>query len=178
VRTGSVVIRRDIIEKAGYQLADLRISQDLEYWGYLGTHGKWGFIPEPLWGGDSTFSGSTYGWLAQYRRRRQMCPTVKQWQRRIVPRLRQEDWPGFEIVRGRVAKNFAHAKILAGNDASARSIVLEFGKQFPKDKISRIMQFGASTGILGWKSCCYLLRLRELLKSLLISVSRLRLKRS
>ncbi|TKJ38117.1 MAG: hypothetical protein CEE38_04995 [Planctomycetes bacterium B3_Pla] len=172
VRTGSVVIRRDIIEKAGYQLADLRISQDLEYWGYLTTYGKWGFIPKALFVTDGAASAAHQGWKNKYKARRLKCPEVEQWQRRIVPRLRQEDWPGFEIVRGRVAKSFAHSKILAGNDSSARSIVSEFGGQFPKDKISRIMKFGASTGIIGWKSCCYLLRLRELLKSLLISLSR------
>jgi len=33
VRTGTVLMRRDVIEKAGPQRADLRISQDLEYWG-------------------------------------------------------------------------------------------------------------------------------------------------
>lgn len=171
VRTGSVLIRRDIIEKAGYQLADLRISQDLEYWGYLATYGKWGFVPEPLWVGNSRYAATNHGWLAKYKRRRQLCPTVEKWQRRIMPRLKEKDWLGFEIVRGRVAKSFAHSKILAGNDVSARSIVLEFGKQFPKDKISRIMKFGASTGIIGWKSCFYLLRLRELLKSFLISAT-------
>jgi len=178
VRTGSVLIRRQVIDKAGYQLADLRISQDLEYWGYLATYGKWGFIPKALFVTDGTAAAVSQGWKDKYKSRRLKCPDVEQWQRRIVSRLRQEDWPGFEIVRGRVAKNFAHAKILAGNDASARSIVLEYGNKFPQDKISSIMKFGASTGIIGWKSCCYFLRLRELLKSLLISVSRLRLKRS
>ena len=39
VRTGTVVIRREVIEKSGFQRTDLRISQDLEYWGYIATFG-------------------------------------------------------------------------------------------------------------------------------------------
>ncbi|MBM3883621.1 MAG: glycosyltransferase [Verrucomicrobia bacterium] len=52
VRTGSNVIRRSVINQAGFQRADLRMSQDSEYWGYIATHGQWGFIPEPLWVGN------------------------------------------------------------------------------------------------------------------------------
>jgi glycosyltransferase involved in cell wall biosynthesis len=171
IRTGSNLIRRDIIERAGYQLADLRISQDLEYWGFLATYGKWGFIPKALFVTDGTSAAASVGWAEKYKARRRKCPDVEQWQRRIVPRLRQEDWPGFEIVRGRVAKNFAHSKILAGNDPSAYKIVLEYGNQFPRDRIAKLLRLGASTGIVGWKGCCYLLRLREWLKSLFISMS-------
>ena len=70
VRTGSNVIRREVIDRAGLQQPDLRISQDLEYWGYLATWGKWGFIPEQLWVGDSTPVAASQGWMKKYHTRR------------------------------------------------------------------------------------------------------------
>jgi glycosyltransferase involved in cell wall biosynthesis len=72
LRTGSAVIRRWVIEEAGYQRADLSISQDLEYWGYLATYGEWGFIPEPLWVGEPMTAAKVQGWQNKYRQRRRL----------------------------------------------------------------------------------------------------------
>lgn len=170
VRTGTVLIRGDVIEKAGPQL-EIRISQDMEYWGYLATFGKWGFIPEPLWVGDSRSAAAAYGWLAKYKKRRQLCPMVEQWQRRIIPRLTGKDWAGFRIVRGRIAKNFAHFKLLAGKNKDALSIVLKYGRDFPNGSISKVMKFGARNGAFVWRIICFLLRFRERLKGFLISLT-------
>jgi hypothetical protein len=41
---GSVMLRHTLIEEAGGQRTDLALSGDLEYWAYLGTFGKWGFV--------------------------------------------------------------------------------------------------------------------------------------
>lgn len=167
VRTGTVLIRRDVIENAGPQL-EIRISQDLEYWAYIATFGCWGFIPRPLWVGNSMSASATSGWSAKYGTRRRLCPTVEQWQRRIVPRLQNEDWPGFRIVRARVAMSFAHSKIMAGDDASAKSIVVKYGKDFCSSRTGKILVTGARIGTLGWKAVCYLLRLKEFVKPILL----------
>ncbi len=169
VRTGSVLIRRKVIIKAGYQLADLRISQDLEYWGYLATFGKWGFIPEPLWVGDPRPAAAAKGWLVKYKTRRRFCPTVEQWQRRIVPRLREEDKPSFRIIKGRVAMSFAHSKILAGAYNDALAIAMKYREIFPAGQIANIMRLGSRSGTLVWRITCFLLRFRECLKGFLIS---------
>jgi glycosyltransferase involved in cell wall biosynthesis len=171
VRTGTVLIRREIIEKAGYQRADLRISQDLEYWGYIATFGPWGFIPKPLWVGDSaSFAGRT-GWTQKYRKRRNLCPSIEQWQERIVPRLRQEDLAGFQVVRGRVVGSFALNKILGGDDESAKRIVAKYGNQMPVNWSTNLMQRGFIAGSFGWKAVCTFIRLRELLKSTFLFTS-------
>ena len=68
------MIRRRAIETAGHQRADLSISQDLEYWGYLATYGKWGFIPKPLWVGAPGQAAKAKGWQNRYHRRRRLCP--------------------------------------------------------------------------------------------------------
>jgi glycosyltransferase involved in cell wall biosynthesis len=168
VRTGSVLIRREVIEKAGYQRADLRISQDLEYWGYIATFGSWGFIPKPLWMGDSSSLAGKTGWINKYRKRRKLCPSVEQWQKRIVPRLQQEDWPGFRVVRARVAASFALNKILGGDDKAAKEIIATYGNQMLANWSTNLMQRGFQSGNLGWKAVCIFIRLREQLKSSLL----------
>jgi len=168
VRTGTVLIRRKVIEEAGYQRADLRISQDLEYWGYIATFGPWGFIPEPLWIGDSASSAGRTGWIDKYRKRRNLCPSVEQWQKRIVPRLREEDWAGFRVVRGRVAGSFALNKILGGDDKAAKEIMAKYGGQMPTNWSTNLMQRGFRAGTPGWKVTCIFIRLREQVKSSLL----------
>lgn len=165
VRTGTVLIRREVIEKAGYQRGDLRISQDLEYWGYIATFGPLGFIPKPLWVGDSASLAGRTGWINKYRKRRNLCPSVERWQQRIVPRLRQEDWAGFQVVRARVAGSFALNKILGGDDKAAKQIIVDYGNQMPANWSTNLMKFGFQPGNLGWNAVCTFIRLRELLKS-------------
>lgn len=169
VRTGSALIRRSVIDQAGGQLPDLRMSQDLEYWGYLATFGKWGFIPEVLFVSDGTRAASQ-GWLKKYRLRWECCPKIDQWQRRILPRLSPESLRGFQIVRGKLARSFVHSKILAGNDREARQIIEEFGEEFPGDWVSKFMRIGAKSGFVGWWLFCRLLRVRETLKDVVIEL--------
>ena len=172
IRTGAAVIRRSVVERAGYQRADLRISQDVEYWGYLATHGKWGFIPEPLWVGSPMIAAKAQGWQNKYKIRRRLCPTVEQWEERIVPRLQQPDWPSFLKVRGRVAAGYALNKILAGDAAGSREIIVKYGVDMPVTFYTKLMNLGNQSGWLGWKMTCRLLRLREQVKSSLICYKR------
>ncbi|MDH3600995.1 MAG: glycosyltransferase family 2 protein [Candidatus Tectomicrobia bacterium] len=168
IRTGSAVIRKWVIDQAGYQRADLRISQDLEYWGYLATYGKWGFIPELLWVGDPIGAAKAKGWQNKYRSRRRLCPTVEHWQERIVLRLAHKDWAHFRKVRGRVAASFALNKALAGDDEGSRDIVAKYGSDMSRTRYTRLMHAGNWAGWYGWKLICHLLRLREWIKALLI----------
>jgi glycosyltransferase involved in cell wall biosynthesis len=168
VRTGSAVIRKSAIDRAGGQRADLRVSQDLEYWGYIATFGKWGYIPEPLWVGNSRAAAASPGWLNKYRKRRSLCPTVEAWQQRILPRLTKEQLPYFKVVRGRVAAGYAHNHILGGNPDRARQIVRDYGKDFPANRLTLLMKKGYDLGLFGWRFACAAVVLREYAKSLMI----------
>ena len=171
IRTGSSVLRRALIEAAGGQRADLRLAEDLEYWGYLGTFGKWGFIPQVLFVSDGSAAAASVGWMNKYRTRGRLCPTVEQWQSRIVPRLRESDWAGFRAVRGRVAASFAHAKILAGDDGAAREIVVRYGDEFRRHWSTRVMRRAASKSGGEWRTVCSLFRMRERTKSFLVGLT-------
>ncbi len=172
VRTGSALIRKSVIDLAGGQRADLRISQDLEYWGYIATFGKWGYIPEPLWVGNSRQAARKQGWLKKYKKRRKLCPDVEQWGTRIEPRLKPSERGAYEIVRGRVAMGYAQNKILAGACESAYRIVRKYGSTMPTCAMTRVMLAGASFGPPGWAVACSVIHLKERLKSLRIRLSR------
>jgi glycosyltransferase involved in cell wall biosynthesis len=171
VRTGSAVIRKSVIDKAGGQRADLRVSQDLEYWGYIATFGKWGYIPEPLWVGNSRSAACVQGWLKKYKKRRKLCPDVEQWENRIVPRLSPKQRANFEIVRGRVAMGYAQNKILGGFYRSANYIVKKYGDAMPVCSMSRLLKFGSRHGTVSWTLACLAVCLREWSKAMRLSLT-------
>lgn len=168
IRTGTALIRKKIIDTAGFQREDLRISQDLEYWGYLATFGKWGFISEYLWVGDSASTAARKGWSDKYLNRRKLCPSVESWEKRITQRITREDRPGFVMVRGRVANSFSYNKLLGGDTIAAKNIVTKYGNEMPISWTSRAMKVGIRNGIVAWKVMCFMLRLREKLKSFVL----------
>lgn len=171
VVTGSSLIRRCIIEKAGDQRTDFRVCEDLEYWGYLATFGKWGFIPEILWVGDPTPAASSQGWMTKHEKRWQNLPNIEDWERRIKPRLKREDIEGFEKVKMRIVASLVHQNILAGNLGKARSVFLSFREKQPKNLIIRLLSLGNAAGSFGWFAICKLLQVREQIKAFGIYLS-------
>jgi hypothetical protein len=165
VRTGSAVIRKSAIDQAGGQRADLRVSQDLEYWGYVATFGPWGYIPEPLWVGNSRAAAAGPGWLKKYRKRRRLCPTVESWQERLLPRLTEGQLPHFRVVRGRVAAGYAQNHILGGNPEQARHIIRTYWDELPRTRVTRLLRAGDRLGPLGWWIACRIVVAREYAKA-------------
>lgn len=141
IRTGTCLIRRSAIEEAGLFLEDLRLGEDLEYWGYLATFGHWGFIPDPLWICDPWDQAARHGWMKRNAVRRKSCPDIEHWQRRIVGRIKQEDLQPFSVIRGRVAYSYAFSKIVSGDFCGARSIVADYGVDFPNNGYACIFRF-------------------------------------
>ena len=161
VRTGSALIRKTATDLAGLQRADLRVSQDLEYWGLLATYGSWGYIPEALWVGNSRAAAAGFAWLRKYRKRRKLCPTVESWQERLLPRLNEAQLPSFRIVRGRVAAGYAHNHILGGNPAQSRHIIATYGEELPNNKLTWFLRLGHRCGAIGWWLACRVVVARE-----------------
>jgi len=171
VVTGSSLMRRSAIEMAGYQRTDFRMCEDLEYWGYLATFGKWGFIPEVLWVGDPTPAAASQGWMKKHKARWQELPTLEQWEKRILPRLKPDDMEGFQKVKNKVATNLVHNNILAGNLQEAKNIFMQLGDAAPRGSIMRLLRTAIRGGSPGWFMACKVIRLRERLKSNAISFS-------
>ncbi|MCA9248308.1 MAG: glycosyltransferase family 2 protein [Planctomycetales bacterium] len=168
IRTGTAMIRKRVIDAAGMQRADLRISQDLEYWAYVATFGPWGFIPRALCFGNPLSAIIDRSWLNKYRARRRLCPTVEAWEQRVLPRVPQESLPAFRQVRGRVAAGYAISKVVAGDLAAARHIIAKYGDDMPNSWFSRAARRANRLGPLGWSIGCRIVQAREHLKSYLI----------
>ena len=163
--TGANLIRRFVIKDAGLQRVELRgVSEDTEYWARIATYGKWGFIPEPLWVGNA-HAAATTGWVKRYKRRNKHGPSIEEWGKRVVPRLKAEEIPGFRIIRGRVAAAYAHNKILAGNFNDAFAIVRQYGDSMPRSRLTYLMKRGTLLGRVGWSVVCRLIRLKESIKA-------------
>ncbi len=156
---GSAMLRHALVEEAGGQRTDLTLSGDLEYWAYLGTFGKWGFIPRVLLFVDGTQvqRGNLY---RKFYERYNRCSTVESWQERIVPRLKVEDKEGFDRIRGRIATWFVFAKVFVGKDAEAFRMAKTY-KNYLEGMFGKVWQIGLSLGWLSWKPLCILLRLRK-----------------
>ena len=170
IMTGSVMMRGSVVSQAGGQLPDLRISQDLEYWGYLATFGKWAMIPEPLFVTDGMQTAATMGWWRKYQTRWQLCPSVVQWERRLVQRIPGIERDAFHRLRGKIALTFANAMLLSGRYVEARQTVIEYGACFPPHGLSRLLQTAARTGRVGWRFGCYLLSIRRWFGTVLVTM--------
>ena len=165
IRTGTAMIRKTIIDKAGFQNAALRVSQDLEYWALIATYGTWGFIPQPLWVGNSRVHANKTGWSKKYSIRRRLCPDVEEWEKRILARIRKDDLEAFSIVRGRVALGYAHYKILGGHQKDAMHIIRKYQDSFPKGPMARLFKFGSQNGLF-WCIAVMIVTTKERLKDI------------
>ena len=174
--TGSCLLRKYILDRAGGQRENLRVAEDLEYWAYLATYGKWGYCPKILWVCDSERAAVQTGWLKKYRTRRQCCPTVEEWQARLLPRLQPEDMPGFIKARGRVAAMLAHHLILGGQQVKAKATVRNYSSQMPRNWFAMLMWGGNKCGWPGWQLACAVVWSRELQKAFLKALFKPRLE--
>lgn len=158
VCAGSVVLRGSLLDEAGGQREDLALSGDLEYWGYLATFERWGFIPRVLLHVDGTQSSGP-GLYDKFHRRYRQCTGVADWESRIVPRLKAADRSGFERVRGRVATWYVFAKIFVGRDLEAYEEARVYRNHLdgPYGKLWRASLAG---GMASWKVMTTLLRAR------------------
>lgn len=148
VRTGSAVFRTEAMRRSGGFREDLRIAEDLELWGYLGTMGQWGFIAEPLWVGNSV-AAAAKNWHAKLIARARHCPTVATWQVRLVGRVQPVDLAGFAKARGRVAASIAYLKVLLGDWPAARECAEIYLADMPFNRFTRLLRIGMRFGAVG-----------------------------
>jgi len=160
VFTGSVLMRTDIVKKTGGLRPELRITEDLEFWAYLATFGKWGLVPDVLIVSDGGAVTRHTGWLKKNKKRWQSAPEVDTWETRIIKRMPSPLPYGYLIARGRIAGNLAYSMILSNRDVLARQTVLKYKDHLPANKLTRLLKSTLKPYIL-WALVCHFLRLRE-----------------
>lgn len=166
VRTGTVMMRTEVALKTEGQRADLRLTQDLEFWGYLATFGKWAFTPKPLFVTDQRVL-SPKERLAKLKRRfvffRSM--TVDEWARRIRPCLDNCDSKeGFEQFLGHIATTIALANAYSFHFRQSYRIAAEWRDKLDKG-LGSVLKYGLHGGRVFWPLVCVALRVREVVKA-------------
>lgn len=170
IRTGSCVFRRNVYFEVGLMNSNLRLAEDLELWALLATRGKWGFIPEVLWVGDSDVVAARDGWLKKYRPRWKHCPSMAEWTRRIIPRLSHDDQAGFRIMCGTVALSFAMNYLLTGHFRKAHKIVKEYSSSGKCGLSGKLLRLGAAVGYPSFLLAAMIIIAREYQKGISLSL--------
>lgn len=160
VCTGSIVIRTDIAQKTGGQREDLRICEDLEFWAYLATYGKFGFIPEVLFVSDGSKVTETIGWVEKHIKRWNAAVPIACWEQRLVERLSVALPKAYTKIRGNISQNLSYSILLSKRYDLAREQVLKYGKDFPQGKMKTLLTNAARCS-LTWFVISRLLVYRE-----------------
>jgi len=158
--TGSVLMRSDVVKKTKGQRPELRITEDLEFWAYLGTYGSWGFIPRVLFTSDGAAATKEQGWVSKNKRRWDSAPTIEQWSQRILGRLPQEHRASFNKLKGQIARRLTYSMILSNRIELARMTTKVHGTNYPSDLLSRLFRVASPLSV-SWRLLAQLINLRE-----------------
>lgn len=167
VCTGSILMNTQIVKNTGGQRTDLRITEDLEFWAYLATFGRIGFIPKILFVSDGGIVTKKTGWLKKNKKRWASAPSVEKWEERIVKAIPDKDVKQYQIARGRIAKNLCYSMIMSGRTKQARMLCLKYKSSFPNDKVSRLLSTG-SNFVLCWIFAVLVIYIREYTRIIVI----------
>jgi glycosyltransferase involved in cell wall biosynthesis len=168
VLTGTVMMRTEAALKTGGQRADLRLTQDLEFWAYLATFGRWGFVPKPLFVTDQ-LAITPAERLSKIKRRYMFFRNmeVEDWARRVRPRLNNpESLEGFQRVLKRIALTIILANTYTFRFKKSYRLANEY-KDDLGSGLGSVLRLGIRGGPLLWPLVCLALRLREITKAYL-----------
>lgn len=160
VCTGSITIRTDIAQQTGGQREELRICEDLEFWAYLATFGKFGFIPKILFISDGNKVTEQIGWVEKHIKRWNSAPTVEKWEQRIITRIGDNVSGAYKKARGRIARNLCYSIIMSKRSELAYHQVRKYRCDFPNGTMTRLLWW-ASTNKWMWKMITGVLVYRE-----------------
>ncbi len=114
VCTGSVLMRTAVAQKAGGQREDLRVCEDLEFWGFLATYGPWGFIPRMLFTSDGGAVTRKIGAKKKNRIRWENIQTIDVWGQRLFHRLTDVQKERLKPILNRITLPGAYSQLRIG----------------------------------------------------------------
>lgn len=165
VCTGSVLMRTAVVKQTGGQRPELRITEDLEFWAYLATFGKWGFIPETLLITDGGNVVKKNGYYKKNLNRWKNAPTIENWEKRIKCNLSKEDLKDYEFTQGKIASMLMYSYIQTFRIKLAHNTTKKYGAFFPKGKLQKVYNICKEIGYLAWWILSLVLITREIIKS-------------
>lgn len=171
VLTGTVMMRTEIAQRTGGQRADLWLTQDLEFWGYLATFGRWGFIPQRLFVTDQK-ALTPQERLSKFKRRYTFFRNleVDGWAERI--RLRLAGSPSeadFERFLGHIATTIALANAYTFRTQKSYRLAKQWKHKLDSG-LGSGLRYGLYGGRVFWPLVCVALRFREVAKAYRMSL--------
>jgi glycosyltransferase involved in cell wall biosynthesis len=163
ILTGTVLMRTAVVRQTGGQREELRLTEDLEFWGYLATFGAWGFIPQPLFVTDERAISARERLTKLKKRYQLLCGrSTADWEKRIRPRISAEQEAGFNAVVARMGVAIAVANAYVGSYGRAWKIAHMFRESLGNG-LGSVLRFGLRCGPLLWPLICLSIRCREYL---------------
>ena len=167
VLTGTVMMRTEFAQKTRGQRSDLRLTQDLEFWGYLATFGKWAFIPVPLFVTDQTAITAKER-LAKFKRRFTFFSTLnlERWTERIYARLSDEEEIHYcKLFMHHIFTTIVFANAYSFKFSRSYKLVKANYEMLEKKGWGKGLRVSFKLGPLFWPIGCIMLRLREICKA-------------
>lgn len=161
ILTGTVMMRTEVARRTGGQRTELILTQDLEFWGYLGTFGPWGFINQPLFVTDQTVL-TPHERLSKFRRRFNFFQhmNIDQWSARIRPRLPAECETGFGKIEAHIATTTVIANAYCLKVWRAWNLATEWCDRLDGN-IGAFLRLAHKCGKLTWPLFCLVIPIRE-----------------
>lgn len=175
ILTGTVLMRTEIAKKTGGQRKDLRLTQDLEFWGYLATFGDWAFLPEHLFITDEQILRPKER-LRKFKRRFSFFKEldIDSWSKRIVPRLEDtRSITAFNSFSSNIITTIAFAKAYLLNARDSYIFSLNNRNSLLNSGWGKGLRVGLKLGPLLWPFVCLGFRAREIMKAYLFPLRRL-----
>jgi glycosyltransferase involved in cell wall biosynthesis len=166
VLTGSVMMRTAMALKTEGQRADLRRTQDLEFWGYLATFGRWAFIPKPLLVTDER-ALTPRERLGKFKKDFMFFREIEvdDWAKRIRPRLvGRPESQGFEEFLGHIATWVALSNAYSFRFRESYRMAAAWRDRLDPG-LGSVLRRGVGMGPVCWPLVCLALRLRETIKA-------------
>lgn len=165
VLTGTVMMRTEVARETKGQRKELRLTEDLEFWGYLSTFGKWGFIPRLLFTTDP-------GILLPSERLKKMQGRyeffadlqIEEWSKRIDSRIGKEQSRSYRKIVNHIKTTIAIANAYTLRYKESYDLVGKW-KNDLEPGLGGVLCKGHSFGKIIWPGICLALRVREFFKS-------------
>ncbi len=158
--TGSVLIRKAVFVSLGGFREDLKAGEDVEFWCCLGAITTWGYITRPLAVYDETVPNSIVRGPIQTVLAQK--PDLRDWERRILSLMREEEVGDYGHVRWRTVVNRLKLLIRCGEYQGARSLAVAYRAAFALPRRLALtaiavvpdFMFGAIRRLQGWGEQC------------------------
>jgi glycosyltransferase involved in cell wall biosynthesis len=165
VLTGTVMMRTEVARETKGQRKELRLTEDLEFWGYLSTFGKWGFIPRPLFTTDP-------GILLPSERLKKMQDRyeffsdlkIEEWSKRIDRQIGEEQSQSYKKIVNHIKTTIATANAYILRYKESYKLV-GMWKNDLEPGLGGVLRKGHALGRFIWPGICMALKIREFFKS-------------